>query len=151
MPAGAATSRFDPRPTGLRPRRQQADLLNRPCAAFIRRPIESGSMVALSAQPILALRSLAFNVFFYGWTTVYCLGVLPAYPLLSAAAMRVVARAWQRVILAGLRVTVGLSHEVRGWERLPAGPVLLACKHQSAWETLAFHALVPDIAIGLKD
>jgi 1-acyl-sn-glycerol-3-phosphate acyltransferase len=105
----------------------------------------------LSAPPILALRSLAFDLFFYGWTVVYCLGVLPAYPWLSGSAMRAVARAWQRVTLAGLRLTVGLTYEVRGRERLPEGPILLACKHQSAWETLAFHALMPDIAIGLKE
>jgi 1-acyl-sn-glycerol-3-phosphate acyltransferase len=108
-------------------------------------------MAALSSSPVLVLRALAFQLFFYVWTTVYCLGVLPAYPFLSPAAMRVVARAWQRVTLAGLRVTVGLTHEVRGREHLPARPVLIASKHQSAWETLAFHAMVPNVAVGLKE
>jgi 1-acyl-sn-glycerol-3-phosphate acyltransferase len=108
-------------------------------------------MAALSSSPVLALRALAFQLFFYVWTTIYCLGVLPAYPFLSSAAMRVVARAWQRVTLAGLRVTVGLTYEIRGREHLPAGPVLIASKHQSAWETLAFHAMVPNVAVGLKE
>jgi 1-acyl-sn-glycerol-3-phosphate acyltransferase len=104
-----------------------------------------------ASPPVQALRTLAFQLFFYSWTVGYCLAVLPAYPFLSAAAMRAVARAWERVALAALRLTVGLSHEVRGRARLPAGPVILASKHQSAWETLAFHALVPEVAVGLKE
>ena len=30
-------------------------------------------------------------------------------------------------------------------------PAIIASKHQSAWETLVFHALVPEIAVGLKE
>ena len=100
---------------------------------------------------ILVLRSLAFQLVFYLWTAVLCLSVLPAFPFLSAGAMRAVARFWERVTLAALRLTVGLSYEVRGRERLPPGPALLAAKHQSAWETIAFHELVPSLAIGLKE
>jgi 1-acyl-sn-glycerol-3-phosphate acyltransferase len=97
------------------------------------------------------LRSLAFQLFFYLWTAVMCLAVLPAFPFLSPAAMRAIARFWERVTLSALSFMVGLSYEVRGLERLPRGPILLAAKHQSAWETLAFHLLVPDLAIGLKE
>jgi 1-acyl-sn-glycerol-3-phosphate acyltransferase len=99
----------------------------------------------------MALRAVIFQLFFYAWTIVYCLGLLPAYPFLSPAAMRYVARAWERVILAVLRLIVGVSYEVRGWARLPAGTVIFASKHQSAWETLAFHVLIPELAIGLKE
>lgn len=97
------------------------------------------------------LRSFLFDLFFYIWTVVYCLSVLPAYPFLSAPGMRAVARTWERGVLLGLKLIVGLDHEVRGADRLPATPVILAAKHQSAWETLAFHVLVPDIAVGLKE
>ena len=65
--------------------------------------------------------------------------------------MRQVARAWQRVLLVGLRVIVGLTHEVRGREHIPLGPVVIACKHQSAWETVACHALLDEIAVALKE
>ena len=108
-------------------------------------------MAALSASPVLVLRSLAFQLFFYFWSAIYCLAVLPAYPFLSAAAMRAVARTWQRSLNAGLRLLVGLSYEVRGREHLPVGPAIIASKHQSAWETLTFHALIPDVAVGLKE
>jgi 1-acyl-sn-glycerol-3-phosphate acyltransferase len=53
-------------------------------------------------------------------------------------------------VLWWLRVTVGLTHRVVGRENLPAGPAILASKHQSSWETLSFTLLFDDIAIVLK-
>jgi 1-acyl-sn-glycerol-3-phosphate acyltransferase len=47
-------------------------------------------------------------------------------------------------------VTVGIRHRVVGRENLPAGPAIIACKHQSSWETMAFTGLFDDIAIVLK-
>jgi 1-acyl-sn-glycerol-3-phosphate acyltransferase len=46
---------------------------------------------------------------------------------------------------------VGTKLEVRGRERLPAGPILVACKHQSAWDTFGLVPLFRDPAIVLKD
>ena len=80
-------------------------------------------MAVLSATPVLIARSALFQATFYLWTAVFCLTVLPAYPFLSPAGMRAVARRWQRSLLWLLRVTVGLGYEVRGSERIPAGPV----------------------------
>jgi len=90
----------------------------------------------------------AFNGFFYLWTFVLSALVLPAYPLLSDRGMRRVARFWAGGILAALRVLTGVRHDVRG--RPPATPAIIASKHQSAWETLAFFTLVPDLSVGLK-
>jgi 1-acyl-sn-glycerol-3-phosphate acyltransferase len=105
----------------------------------------------LTESPFLVLRGLLFDALFFLWTALFCLLVLPAFPFLSPAGMRRVARFWERVILVLLRFTVGLRHEVRGREHLPAGPVIIASKHQSAWETLVFHVLVPELAVGLKE
>lgn len=118
---------------------------------YLRAQHETRSMATLSATSVLALRSLLFQAVFYIWTTIYCLAVLPAYPFLSLSAMRAVARTWQRSILWLLRVMIGLSYELRGRIRVPAGPVIMASKHQSAWETLVFHVLIPEIAVGLKE
>ena len=105
----------------------------------------------MSTPPLLVLRSSAFNLFFYLWTVVLLLLTLPAFPFLSPAGVRRVARCWELGTLGGLRLIVGLEHEVRGREHLPGTPVIIAAKHQSAWETLAFHVLVPEIAVGLKE
>ena len=105
----------------------------------------------MTESPLLVLRGLLFNALFYLWTALFCLLVLPVFPFLSPAGMRRAARFWERVTFALLRFTVGLSHEVRGREHLPPSPVIIASKHQSAWETLAFHVLVPEVAVGLKE
>ena len=37
----------------------------------------------------------------------------------------------------------GIRYRIEGYENLPDGPAVLLSKHQSAWETLAFPALMP--------
>jgi 1-acyl-sn-glycerol-3-phosphate acyltransferase len=99
---------------------------------------------------IANLRASAFTVAFYGWTALLAIAMLPAAPFVSPARMRRYAGFWQRGIHRLLLATTGIRHEVRGLENLPAVPVLIAAKHQSAWETLFFHTVRPDIVIGLK-
>ena len=101
------------------------------------------------SSPALWLRSLGFNVGWYLGSAVIAIG---GAPLLLAPRRWVVAwaRLWVAFVLWWLRVTCGLSHRVVGREHLPAGPVIVACKHQSTWETMAFTLLFSDIAIVLK-
>ena len=47
-------------------------------------------------------------------------------------------------------VIVGTKIEVRGQEKLPDGPCLVASKHQSAWETFALIPLFRDPALLMK-
>jgi 1-acyl-sn-glycerol-3-phosphate acyltransferase len=98
---------------------------------------------------VLWLRSLAFNVGWYLGTAVLAIG---GAPLLLAPRRWVVgwARLWIVFVLWWLRLSCGLTHRVIGRENLPAGPAILASKHQSSWETLAFTLLFDDIAIVLK-
>ena len=57
---------------------------------------------------------------------------------------------WARWTLAALRLIVGLKVEVRGRERLPAGPALVAAKHQGMLDILVALVLLPDPCIILK-
>jgi 1-acyl-sn-glycerol-3-phosphate acyltransferase len=100
-------------------------------------------------SPVLWLRSFAFNA---GWYLGSVLIALAGAPLLLAPRRMVVAwaRLWISFVLWWLRLTCGLTHRVVGLENLPAGPAIIACKHQSSWETLAFTLLFRDIAIVLK-
>ena len=100
--------------------------------------------------PLRMLRSLVFNIVFWTWTTLLVVLVLPAAPFISPAAMRRYAAFWMRGVHLALRAIVGLTHKVEGLENLPAGPVIIAAKHQSAWETLFFHTVRPELVIGLK-
>jgi len=62
-----------------------------------------------------------------------------------------VSRQWSRGIIWGLHYIVGLTFDELHKERLPEGPKLFVCNHQSSWETLVFNVLIPDVAIVLKD
>ena len=87
------------------------------------------------------LRSVIFNGLFYVWTGILSVLALPLTALPSRYLLDMI-HFWTRSVIALLRLVVGLRYQVRGLEHLPAGPVIVACKHQSAWETLALWCLL---------
>jgi 1-acyl-sn-glycerol-3-phosphate acyltransferase len=99
---------------------------------------------------MILLRSLLFNVWFYGLTTVMLLAT-PALRLLAPHRAVDYARVWARLMLGGLRVLGGIGYEVTGLEHLPqTGPALLASMHQSAFDTIVWEVIAPRFAIVLK-
>ena len=97
---------------------------------------------------MIGLRSLVFNFVFYGFTTALALLMLPAL-VLPRGAYTVIARLWATIVDRLLVAIVGVRIEVRGAERL-RGARLIACKHQSAWETIALNRLLADPCFVLK-
>jgi 1-acyl-sn-glycerol-3-phosphate acyltransferase len=97
----------------------------------------------------LWLRSLCFNVGWYAGTAMIALLGAPIL-LLPRRSVVAWAKFWIRFCLWWLRVTIGLTHRVSGLQNLPDGPVIIASKHQSSWETLAYTLLFADAAIVLK-
>lgn len=93
------------------------------------------------------LRSLAFNLAFPLWTAVLLIAGVWLLALPRAVATCYVAF-WARGVLGLARVLCGLRFEVRG-ER-PAGPVIVAAKHQSAWDTIVLNLLLPWPAFVIK-
>jgi 1-acyl-sn-glycerol-3-phosphate acyltransferase len=94
-------------------------------------------------------RATVFNVLFYAW--ILLLGVVAGFLLLLPRRFSVpVGKIWARVVGLLLRWTVGLTYEVRGIENRPVGAVLVASKHQSAWETIIFLDLLRDPAYIIK-
>ena len=96
-----------------------------------------------------ALRALLFNVFFLGWTGLLAIVFLLLMPLPWRVLSGAVAW-WARTVLFMLKHLVGLGYEVRGREHLPAGPALIAAKHQSAWDTIVINVLIDHPAVVLK-
>ena len=93
------------------------------------------------------LRSLIFNILFYGATLVMAILVLPAL-LLPAPVMRAAARLWGWVTVQALRVACG-THRLSG--DLQAGSqVIYAAKHQSTWETVVLALLLQTPVFVLK-
>ncbi len=87
---------------------------------------------------MLHLRSLVFNVFFYLWTGFLLLVMIPLLLLPGDRLILGIGLVWGRGNLWALRVICDLKVEWRGMEKIPEGAILVAAKHQSAWETFAF-------------
>lgn len=87
---------------------------------------------------MLVLRSLAFNLFFYLWTIAVILVLVPALLLPGDRVILAGGLLWGRGNLLALRLICGMKVEWRGFEKMPEGAILVAAKHQSAWETFAF-------------
>lgn len=99
--------------------------------------------------PLIILRSAAFQIAFYANCTFWFLAAILAWPFPSGAMMWF-ARSWARTSLFLHEVITGARVEFRGVERIPAGPVLVASKHYSAWETMALLLFFPKATYILK-
>ena len=96
---------------------------------------------------MLWLRSALFLLWFVLVTTILSLIFLPVLVLPRAATVWL-ARIWSRATFWGLKKFAGIDFEIRG---LPAkGPVLVAAKHMSMWDTLALYLALEAPAIVLK-
>lgn len=98
---------------------------------------------------MIAIRSLLFQILLYAWTASLCLTITPLM-LAPRHVMQGCARTWVRVGFFLMRWVIGLDYEVRGAENLPKGGALVAAKHQSMWDTMVFHMLLPDPVYILK-
>jgi 1-acyl-sn-glycerol-3-phosphate acyltransferase len=98
---------------------------------------------------VLVLRSVAFNVLFYLNTIAHVVGGLPAF-LMSRRTILGVAKSWGRTSNFLLRTVAGITVDYRGLEKVPAGALIVASKHQSVWETFTLVALLDEPAYILK-
>jgi 1-acyl-sn-glycerol-3-phosphate acyltransferase len=95
------------------------------------------------------LRSLLFVVWLY--LSMVAVGVFFAPGLLFGRGAGMAAcRSWARAILFGLRWIVGARVQFKGLEKIPDGPLLVACKHQAMLDTLMPFLMLKDPAIVLK-
>lgn len=92
---------------------------------------------------LLLLRSLIYQLFFIGSTLVFSLAILLIGWMVSDTLVARLARSWARVNLTALRLICRLDYRVQGIEHLPQEPVIVLCKHQSAWEIIALRAMLP--------
>lgn len=92
---------------------------------------------------MILLRSALFNLYFFATTALLSVASI-ALRLFAPRHMLVIPMIWARWVLAGLRVICGIRFEVLGAERLPSGgAALIASRHQSAFDTVVWLALLP--------
>jgi 1-acyl-sn-glycerol-3-phosphate acyltransferase len=82
------------------------------------------------------LRSLIYNVLFYLLLAFWIIVAIPTF-VMPRSGILSIARAWARSSIWLLRVVCNVKVEYRGIEKIPKGPLLVASKHQSMWETFA--------------
>ena len=82
------------------------------------------------------LRSLVYNVLFYLVLAFWVIVGIPTY-LMPRSAIMTIARCWARSSIWLMRVVCNIRVEYRGLEKIPKGPLIVASKHQSMWETFA--------------
>jgi 1-acyl-sn-glycerol-3-phosphate acyltransferase len=95
------------------------------------------------------LRSLAFNVLFYLTMAIWFVAALPTFAMPRATLVRM-AQAWGRWNIWLMRVICGTHVNILGLERIPKGPLIIASKHQSMWETFALFSLIDQPIFILK-
>src|SRR6185312_4932489 len=93
------------------------------------------------------LRSALFLIWFILVSLAMHVGASPTL-LMPRRFAFAAANIWARLVLFGLKWIAGIGVEVRG--QCATLRVLIAAKHFSMWETVAFLALVPRPAIVLK-
>ncbi|MBE9605052.1 1-acyl-sn-glycerol-3-phosphate acyltransferase [Acetobacteraceae bacterium H6797] len=98
---------------------------------------------------MIFLRSLLFNAIFFSFTAVTMIVILP-FGLVNAGFVRPAAGYWARAVVWLLRAICGIRLVVEGRQNLPAGPCVIASKHQSAFDTIIWFALVPGCTYVLK-
>jgi 1-acyl-sn-glycerol-3-phosphate acyltransferase len=93
------------------------------------------------------VRSTAFALIFYVGSLLYVLVCFASMPF-GRGPVRAIADAWARFHGWCVRVLLGIGTRIEG--RIPAGPALVAAKHQSMFETLELITLLDTPAVVMK-
>src|SRR5207237_8041389 len=88
---------------------------------------------------MIYLRSALFLVWFAGVSLIVHIASLPLL-LVPRRLTCMAARIWAKLVLFGLKWVAGLGLGIRC--AVPYGPLIVASKHLSAWETIALMAVL---------
>jgi len=95
------------------------------------------------------LRSLVYNVLFYLLLAFWVILGIPTY-VMPRSGIITIAQCWARSSIWLMRVICNTKVEYRGVEKIPKGPLIVASKHQSMWETFALLQFFPEPLYILK-
>ena len=89
----------------------------------------------------MIIRSTFFYLLAFLWTFLLGAVCLP-YLFLPSSHMRQLANLWISGILLLLKSICGITYEIKGIENIPNYSVIVASKHQSAFETFLLYKLI---------
>ncbi|MCC7006780.1 MAG: 1-acyl-sn-glycerol-3-phosphate acyltransferase [Ottowia sp.] len=93
-----------------------------------------------------SIRSILFLFFLILYTPLYACACLIAFPFLTTHHRYTMVRGWCRPVIYVAEKLCGIRYQIIGFEHCIAAqslPVVVLSKHQSAWETIAYVALLP--------
>ena len=94
------------------------------------------------------IRSTLFALFLLVFTPIWSVLCMITFPFLSPENRYNFIGIWNKVVIWLLWHLCGIHYEIRGMENMRAvldRPVVILSKHQSAYETIAYIALLPKI------
>ena len=89
---------------------------------------------------LILIRSILFNILFYLNLLIYLVAAIPTF-FLPYRVLVAFAKSWGRMNLRLLRLVCDIDVEWIGLEKISPGPLIVAAKHQSTWETFALLTL----------
>ncbi len=96
------------------------------------------------------LRAYLFSFLFMFGTLLLCIIASPIMLIPSKKIIMTVPHIWAKSSMWLLKIIVGLKYEIKGIENMPKQPCIIACKHQSAFETCVFHEVFSNTAYVFK-
>lgn len=98
--------------------------------------------VHIPSKSVLYIRSVIFWLGFVLSIALIATLVIIAYPLKADVRLKI-ARLWATMSLWLLKVICKLEYEIEGTENITERNAIVFCKHQSTWETIALHHIIP--------
>ena len=92
------------------------------------------------------IRSVLFALFLLIFTPIWSVLCILVFPILNSENRYRFIGLWNKVVIWILQPLCGIRYEIRGMENMMAvldQPIVVLSKHQSAYETIAFIALLP--------
>lgn len=97
------------------------------------------------------VRSFIFNIVFFIWMIIVSISCLTAGLFWGYKGINRVGEICSFMVEQFLKIIIGTTTEFRGKEHIPMdGKFLVACKHQSTWETISLHRFVKDPTVVMK-
>ena len=92
------------------------------------------------------LRSSIFALFLLIFTPIWSILCILVFPVLNPENRYRFIGLWNKIVIALLQPLCGIRYEIRGMENMMQAldqPIVILSKHQSAYETIAYIALLP--------
>lgn len=99
---------------------------------------------------LIKARSVLFSIGYAALTFLISVSIIAMFWLLPQHRRYYLYALWCRMVIAWLRITCGIRHQITGMENIPDEPVIVLSNHQSAWETIFLYQLFTPVSPVLK-